>query len=188
MVRKRQGKDNGAEYAGESRQVLGKGVKAVNDLSLEIQGRRIHGPSRPFRCGKSTALRIIAGTEEVATETAESATGVVNGVAPKDRDIAIDLPELWPFTSDDRGAEPAFAAACARHEGGDRSAASAMRPAFLALSRFPRAQAGGVVGGQRQRVARPGDVRRAAGFLMDEPLSNLDAKLAWHAGVAGGAA
>src|ERR1700679_2192353 len=65
------------------------GVKAVNDLSLEIQDGEFMVLVGPSGCGKSTALRIIAGLEEISHGTIRIGDRVVNGVAPKDRDIAM---------------------------------------------------------------------------------------------------
>jgi multiple sugar transport system ATP-binding protein len=69
--------------------VYGRGVKAVNDLSLEIQDGEFMVLVGPSGCGKSTALRMIAGLEEVSHGTIRIGDRVVNGVAPKDRDIAM---------------------------------------------------------------------------------------------------
>ena len=73
----------------EVNKVFGRGVKAVNDLSLEIQDGEFMVLVGPSGCGKSTALRIIAGLEEVSHGTIRIGDRVVNGVAPKDRDIAM---------------------------------------------------------------------------------------------------
>ena len=69
--------------------VYGRGVKAVNDLSLEIQDGEFMVLVGPSGCGKSTALRMIAGLEEISHGTIRIGDRVVNGVAPKDRDIAM---------------------------------------------------------------------------------------------------
>src|SRR5580658_8100847 len=69
--------------------VFGRGVKAVNDLSLEIQDGEFMVLVGPSGCGKSTALRIIAGLEEVSHGTIRIGDRVVNGVPPQDRDIAM---------------------------------------------------------------------------------------------------
>src|SRR5690242_19125622 len=168
------------KYAGD--------VLAVNDLNLEIRDKEFLVLVGPSGCGKSTALRMIAGLEEISSGILRIGDRVVNNVPPKDRDIAMVFQSyaLYPHMSvyDNmafglrmRKTMPSGAA-----PGTSREAAIKQRVEEVAdivglrqyLNRKPRQ----LSGGQRQRVALGrAIVREPQVFLMDEPLSNLDAKL-----------
>ena len=152
-------------------------VVAVKDLSFEIKDKEFLVLVGPSGCGKSTALRMIAGLEEISDGTI-SIGNVVNNVAPKDRDIAMVFQNyaLYPHMNvfDNMG----FALKL-RHMPKDQikqrvdTVADSLGIKHL-LERKPRA----LSGGQRQRVALGrAIVREPQVFLMDEPLSNLDAKM-----------
>lgn len=173
--------------------VFGKDVKAVDNLNLTIQDGEFMVLVGPSGCGKTTALRMIAGFEEATEGELKIGERVVNDVPPKDRDIAmvfqnyalyphftvyeniafgLKLRELgsfwWQLTH--------MAEAKTRKEDIDRRVRE--QAAKLGLSDFLHRKPKELSGGQRQRVALGrAIVRKPQVFLMDEPLSNLDAKL-----------
>jgi ABC-type sugar transport system ATPase subunit len=153
-------------------------VVAVDDLTLEVPDREFLVLLGPSGCGKSTALRMIAGLDEPTAGTVHIGGQVVNGVEPKDRDIAMVFQSyaLYPHKSVRQNIEfPLLPRHVDRAER-DRLVAESAKLLGLSelLDRKPRA----LSGGQRQRVALArAIVRQASVFLMDEPLSNLDAKL-----------
>lgn len=153
-------------------------VTAVNDFSLEIADKEFVILVGPSGCGKSTTLRMIAGLEEISKGELYIGDRVVNDVAPKDRDIAMVFqnyalyPHMTVFKNMAFGLE-------LRKVPKDEikqkveGAAKILDIEHL-LNRKPKA----LSGGQRQRVALGrAMVRDPAVFLLDEPLSNLDAKL-----------
>ncbi|MCL4393573.1 MAG: ABC transporter ATP-binding protein [Chloroflexi bacterium] len=153
-------------------------VKAVNDLSLEIKDKEFLVLVGPSGCGKTTALRLLAGLEEVSAGEIKIGERVVNEVAPKDRDIAMVFQSyaLYPHMSVyDNMAFGLRLRKTAKSEIDRRvkEAADILGIDGL-LGRKPKQ----LSGGQRQRVALGrAIVREPKVFLMDEPLSNLDAKL-----------
>ena len=153
-------------------------VVAVNDLNLEINDGEFMVLVGPSGCGKTTSLRMIAGLEEISEGTLSIGDRVVNHVAPKDRDIAMVFQSyaLYPhMTVYDNMAFGLKLRKTPKDEIKRRvHEAAAMLSAENLLDRKPRE----LSGGQRQRVALGrAIVREPAVFLMDEPLSNLDAKL-----------
>ena len=158
--------------------VFGKGVKAVNGLSLEIQDGEFMVLVGPSGCGKSTALRIIAGLEEVSHGTIRIGDRVVNGVPPKDRDIAMIFQNYALYPQMTVAQNLAFGLRMRKTpkteiERRVRNAAN-----ILGLEPYLKRRPAALSGGQRQRVAMGrAIVREPQAFLMDEPLSNLDAKL-----------
>lgn len=153
-------------------------VVAVNDLSLEILDREFLVLVGPSGCGKSTSLRLLAGLEEVTEGNIYIGDRLVNDVPAKDRDIAMVFQSyaLYPHMSVfDNMAFGLKLRKTSKREIKERvgRAAQALGIADL-LDRKPKQ----LSGGQRQRVALGrAIVREPAVFLMDEPLSNLDAKL-----------
>jgi multiple sugar transport system ATP-binding protein len=151
---------------------------AVKDLSLEIGDGEFMVLVGPSGCGKTTSLRMIAGLEEISSGTLRIGDRVVNDVAPKDRDIAMVFQSyaLYPHMSVRDNL--AFGLKLrkvpkAEIERRVNEAAETIQLQKL-LDRKPKE----LSGGQRQRVALGrAIVREPAVFLMDEPLSNLDAKL-----------
>ena len=154
------------------------GFQAITDLDLEVHDREFLVLVGPSGCGKSTALRMVAGLEEISSGTLRIGDRVVNDVEPKDRDIAMVFQNyaLYPHMSvyDNIG----FALKLARTpklEADERIREAAR---ILELEEHLERKPGQLSGGQRQRVAMGrAIVRQPAAFLMDEPLSNLDAKL-----------
>jgi len=153
-------------------------VVAVNDLSLEILDKEFLVLVGPSGCGKSTSLRLLAGLEEITQGSIYIGDRLVNEVSAKDRDIAMVFQSyaLYPHMSVyDNMAFALKLRKVKKEEIKNRvqSAAEALGIAEL-LDRKPKQ----LSGGQRQRVALGrAIVREPAVFLMDEPLSNLDAKL-----------
>ena len=154
------------------------GVKAVDDFTLEIEDKEFVIFVGPSGCGKSTTLRMIAGLEEISEGILEIDGKVVNDVDPKDRDIAMVFQNyaLYPhMTVHDNMAFGLKLRKVPKEEIERRvdEAAKILGIENL-LDRKPKA----LSGGQRQRVAMGrAIVRDPKVFLMDEPLSNLDAKL-----------
>ncbi|MBO7662474.1 MAG: sn-glycerol-3-phosphate ABC transporter ATP-binding protein UgpC [Clostridia bacterium] len=153
-------------------------VTAVHDFNLEIQDKEFIVFVGPSGCGKSTTLRMIAGLEDISGGTLEIDGQVVNDLQPKDRDIAMVFQNyaLYPhMTVYDNIAFSLRLKKVPEDEVYERVTNAAQILGITEyLTRKPRA----LSGGQRQRVAiGRAMVRNAKVFLMDEPLSNLDAKL-----------
>jgi multiple sugar transport system ATP-binding protein len=154
------------------------GTRAVDGLDLEIADGEFTILVGPSGSGKSTALRMVAGLEDATGGAISIGSRVVNDVAPKDRDIAMVFQSyaLYPHMSVDDNM--GFALKMQRVERSSIRSRVEKAAARLGirelLARRPRA----LSGGQRQRVALGrAIVRSPEAFLMDEPLSNLDAKL-----------
>lgn len=154
------------------------GVTAVDDVTLDIADREFMVLLGPSGCGKSTLLRMIAGLE-APTSGMVSIGGVpVNDVEPKARDVAMVFQSyaLYPHKSVRANIE--FPLKVRKVPKAERAAAAEQAAAALGLSDLLNRKPGQLSGGQRQRVALArAIVRQPAVFCMDEPLSNLDAKL-----------
>jgi multiple sugar transport system ATP-binding protein len=154
------------------------GTEAVKQLDLEISDGEFLILVGPSGCGKSTALRMIAGLEDISDGELRIGDNVVNGKAPKDRDIAMVFQNyaLYPhMTVRENMAFPLKMAGAEQSEI-DEKVENAAR--ILDLTDHLDRKPSNLSGGQRQRVAMGrAIVREPAAFLMDEPLSNLDAKL-----------
>ena len=154
------------------------GFEAVKDFNLEIEDKEFIIFVGPSGCGKSTTLRMVAGLEEISSGTLKIGDKVMNDVEPKDRDIAMVFQNyaLYPhMTVYDNMAFGLKLRKVPKDEI-DKAVREAARILDLdkLLDRKPKA----LSGGQRQRVAMGrAIVRNPKVFLMDEPLSNLDAKL-----------
>ena len=154
------------------------GTRAVSDIDLEIKDGEFMVLVGPSGCGKTTALRMVAGLEEISEGELKIGDRVVNNVAPRNRDIAMVFQSyaLYPhLTVYDNIAFGLKLRKMDKQEI-DKRVKDAARVLDLEpfLDRKPRA----LSGGQRQRVAMGrAIVRQPQAFLMDEPLSNLDAKL-----------
>ncbi len=150
----------------------------MNDLNLEISDGEFMVLVGPSGCGKTTSLRMIAGLEEITAGTLRIGDRVVNDVAPKDRDIAMVFQSYALYPHMTVRDNLAFGLKLrkvpkAEIERRVKEAAETIQLSNL-LDRKPKE----LSGGQRQRVALGrAIVREPAVFLMDEPLSNLDAKL-----------
>ena len=158
--------------------VYGDGTKALTAFDLEVSDGEFVVFVGPSGCGKTTALRMIAGLEPITDGTVRIGEEVVNTLPPKDRDVAMVFQNyaLYPHMS--AYDNMAFALKMRGLPKGEieRRVKSAARTLGLAevLKKKPRT----LSGGQRQRVAMGrAIVREPQAFLMDEPLSNLDAKL-----------
>ncbi len=153
-------------------------VTAVDDLSLDIIDGEFMVFVGPSGCGKTTSLRMIAGLEDITAGLLRIADRVVNDVAPKDRDIAMVFQSyaLYPhMTVRDNLAFGLKLRKVPKTEIDKRVADAAQ---ILDLGKYLDRKPKELSGGQRQRVALGrAIVREPAVFLMDEPLSNLDAKL-----------
>ncbi|MDG1784375.1 MAG: sn-glycerol-3-phosphate ABC transporter ATP-binding protein UgpC [Ilumatobacter sp.] len=154
------------------------GYHAIHDLSLDIQDKEFLVLVGPSGCGKSTALRMVAGLESISGGELRIGDRVVNDVEPKDRDIAMVFQNyaLYPHMSvyDNIG----FALKLAKVPKEEIDVRVRKASAILELDANLDRKPGQLSGGQRQRVAMGrAIVRQPAAFLMDEPLSNLDAKL-----------
>ncbi|HSL57728.1 MAG TPA: sn-glycerol-3-phosphate ABC transporter ATP-binding protein UgpC [Acidimicrobiales bacterium] len=154
------------------------GFHAVHDLNIEIADKEFLVLVGPSGCGKSTALRMVAGLEEISGGTLRIGDRVVNHVPPKDRDIAMVFQNyaLYPHMSvfDNIG----FALKLKKTPKDEIERRVREAAKILELEENLDRKPGQLSGGQRQRVAMGrAIVRQPAAFLMDEPLSNLDAKL-----------
>src|SRR3954463_5821683 len=156
----------------------GPGNRVVHGISLEIKDKEFLVLVGPSGCGKSTTLRMIAGLEEISEGSVYIGDRLVNDVAPKDRDIAMVFQSyaLYPHMSVYDNLAFGLKLRRTPKKEIDRRVHDAAELLQLAdlLNRKPKQ----LSGGQRRRVARGGAiVREPKVFLMDEPLSNLDAKL-----------
>jgi multiple sugar transport system ATP-binding protein len=153
-------------------------VTAVEDFSLEIRDGEFMVLVGPSGCGKTTSLRMIAGLEEITSGTLKIGDRIVNDVAPKDRDIAMVFQSyaLYPHMS--ARDNLAFGLKLRKVDKKEIERRVAEAAAILDLGKYLDRKPKELSGGQRQRVALGrAIVREPAVFLMDEPLSNLDAKL-----------
>jgi multiple sugar transport system ATP-binding protein len=158
--------------------VFGDGFEAVKEMDLEIGDGEFMILVGPSGCGKSTALRMIAGLEDISSGEVKISGEVVNERAPKDRDVAMVFQNyaLYPHMTVRENMGFALKLAGAEKEEIDRKVEDAAKT--LDLTQHLDRRPANLSGGQRQRVAMGrAIVRDPKAFLMDEPLSNLDAKL-----------
>ncbi len=154
------------------------GARAVSDVSIHINDGEFVVLVGPSGCGKSTLLRMVAGLEEVTEGALKIGDRVVNDVSPKDRDIAMVFQNyaLYPHMSvfDNM----AFGLKLRKMGKDDIKRRVEEAAKVLEISEYLERKPKALSGGQRQRVAMGrAIVREPSAFLMDEPLSNLDAKL-----------
>jgi multiple sugar transport system ATP-binding protein len=154
------------------------GVRVVNEVDLEIASGEFLVLVGPSGCGKSTLLRMIAGLEEVTGGQITIGDRVVTNLSPRERDIAMVFQNyaLYPHLTVEKNLAYGLRM---RHTPKDQIAQRVREVAeMLGLEPFLQRKPAALSGGQRQRVAMGrAIVRKPAAFLMDEPLSNLDAKL-----------
>ena len=158
--------------------VYANGFHAIHELSLDVAEGEFLVLVGPSGCGKSTALRMIAGLEDISGGSLRIGDQVVNHVEPKDRDIAMVFQNyaLYPHMSvaDNIG----FSLKLAKTPKSEIKRRVNEAAQILELTEQLDKKPGQLSGGQRQRVAMGrAIVRQPSAFLMDEPLSNLDAKL-----------
>ncbi len=154
------------------------GTVAVEDLSLEVADGEFLILVGPSGCGKTTALRMVAGLEKISAGQVMVGDKVVNDVPPKDRDIAMVFQNyaLYPHMSVERNL--AFALRQRRMPRAEIDRRVGDVAEMLGMTELLKRRPGQLSGGQRQRVAMGRAlVREPKAFLLDEPLSNLDAKL-----------
>jgi multiple sugar transport system ATP-binding protein len=154
------------------------GVKAVDGLSLDIADGEFMVLVGPSGCGKSTALRSIAGLDEVTSGTISIGGRVVNDLPPKDRDIAMVFQNyaLYPHMTVEQNLAFGLQQRKTPKDEIRRRVSDVAK--MLGLEDYLKRKPAALSGGQRQRVAMGrAIVREPQAFLMDEPLSNLDAKL-----------
>jgi multiple sugar transport system ATP-binding protein len=154
------------------------GVKAIDDLTLEVKDGEFMVLVGPSGCGKSTALRSIAGLEEISAGTIQIGDRIVNDLPPKDRDIAMVFQNyaLYPHMTVEQNL--AFGLQLRKTPKDEIKRRVSEAAKMLGLEQYLKRKPAALSGGQRQRVAMGrAIVREPQAFLMDEPLSNLDAKL-----------
>jgi multiple sugar transport system ATP-binding protein len=158
--------------------VYADGTKAVDSLDLDVADGEFMVLVGPSGCGKTTALRMVAGLEEISGGVLRIGDRVVNHVASRDRDIAMVFQSyaLYPHLSVYENIAFGLKVKKVPKQEIDERVRNAAR--VLGLEPFLKRKPRALSGGQRQRVAMGrAIVREPAAFLMDEPLSNLDAKL-----------
>jgi multiple sugar transport system ATP-binding protein len=154
------------------------GYEAVREMDLDVKDGEFMILVGPSGCGKSTALRMIAGLEDITEGELRIGDAVVNQIAPKDRDIAMVFQNyaLYPHMTVRENMAFPLKLAGAPNEEIDSKVSEAAK--ILDLTQHLDRKPANLSGGQRQRVAMGrAIVRDPKAFLMDEPLSNLDAKL-----------
>src|ERR1700710_946140 len=165
-------------YVNASRIYSGNPIPAVNKLNLDIADGEFMVLVGPSGSGKSTALRMLAGLEEVSSGEIRINGTDVSNKPPKDRDIAMVFQNyaLYPHMS--VAENMGFALKLKGVSKEERMAKVREAAGLLDLTQYLDRKPKGLSGGQRQRVAMGrAIVRSPAVFLMDEPLSNLDAQL-----------
>jgi ABC-type sugar transport system ATPase subunit len=154
------------------------GTQAVIDLSLDVADGEFLVLVGPSGCGKTTALRMVAGLEDITDGTLRIGDRVVNDESPRNRDVAMVFQNyaLYPHMTVAENIE--FALRLRKMPKAEIRSKVEAAAAVLGLSQHLNRKPAQLSGGQRQRVAMGrAIVREPAVFLMDEPLSNLDAKL-----------
>jgi multiple sugar transport system ATP-binding protein len=166
------------QYVGASRIYPGNPVPAVNALDLDVSDGEFMVLVGPSGSGKSTALRMLAGLEDVDRGEIRISGKDVSNKPPKDRDIAMVFQNYALYPHMTVAENMGFALKLKGVNKSERDAQVLQAAKLLDLERFLDRKPKALSGGQRQRVAMGrAIVRSPAVFLMDEPLSNLDAKL-----------
>ncbi len=178
--KKRKKEETPDESAGEKAnlQITAEGVVAVQQFSLEIADKEFVVLVGPSGCGKSTTLRMIAGLEEISDGELYIDDKIVNDIAPKDRDIAMVFQSYALYPHMTVYENMAFPLKLRKMPKEDIDAKVREAAATLGITEYLNRKPKALSGGQRQRVAiGRAIVREPKVLLMDEPLSNLDAKL-----------
>ena len=151
---------------------------SVEDFNLDIQDKEFIVFVGPSGCGKSTTLRMVAGLEDITEGTFSIDGQVMNDVAPKDRDIAMVFQNYALYPHMTVYENMAFGLKLRKYDKAEIDKRVREAAEILGLTEFLERKPADLSGGQRQRVAMGrAIVRDSKIFLMDEPLSNLDAKL-----------
>ncbi|MDT2754635.1 sn-glycerol-3-phosphate ABC transporter ATP-binding protein UgpC [Enterococcus pseudoavium] len=151
---------------------------SVTDFNLEIDDKEFIVFVGPSGCGKSTTLRMVAGLEDITEGELKIGGKLMNDVAPKDRDIAMVFQNYALYPHMTVFDNMAFGLKLRKYDPADIKQRVENAAEILGLSEYLKRKPAALSGGQRQRVALGrAIVRDAKVFLMDEPLSNLDAKL-----------
>ena len=154
------------------------GFEAVRDLDLTIEDGEFMVVVGPSGCGKTTVLRMIAGLEEISSGTVSFGDVVMNDVPPKDRDVAMVFQSYALYPQMTVAQNIGFALKMKKTPKAEIDRRVSDAAAVLGLTKWLDRKPTQLSGGQRQRVAMGrAIVRQPSVFLMDEPLSNLDAKL-----------
>ena len=176
--RRKRDADEPAEPKKNQLKVTEEGVVAVDDFNLEIKDKEFVVLVGPSGCGKSTTLRMIAGLVDITRGELYIGDRLVNDVSPRDRDIAMVFQNyaLYPHMSVRQNLEYPLKLMKTPKEEMDRRVEEAAE--ILGITQYLNRKPRNLSGGQRQRVAiGRAIVREPQVLLMDEPLSNLDAKL-----------
>jgi multiple sugar transport system ATP-binding protein len=154
------------------------GTRAVSDFNLEVRDGEFVVLVGPSGCGKTTALRMVAGLEEITDGEIRIGNRVVNWLDPQQRDIAMVFQNYALYPQMTVAENIAFGLKMRKIPKSERNRRVEEIARILGLHEFLKRKPGHLSGGQRQRVAMGrAIVREPQAFLMDEPLSNLDAKL-----------
>jgi multiple sugar transport system ATP-binding protein len=154
------------------------GFEAVKSLDLHIDDGELMVVVGPSGCGKTSVLRMIAGLESVTTGTIKIGDEVVNDVSPRDRDIAMIFQSYALYPNMNVAQNIGFALRMKKFSKAEIDKRVKAAAAILGITDWLGQKPTQLSGGQRQRVAMGrAIVREPSAFLMDEPLSNLDAKL-----------
>lgn len=160
------------------KKIYDKQVAAVQDFNLDITDKEFIVLVGPSGCGKSTTLRMVAGLEEISEGELYIGDRLVNDVAPKDRDIAMVFQSYALYPHMTVYENMAFALRLKKTPKAEIDRKVHETAAILGITELLQRKPKALSGGQRQRVAiGRAIVREPQVFLMDEPLSNLDAKL-----------
>ncbi len=154
------------------------GAHAVTDLGIHVADGEFLILVGPSGCGKTTALRMIAGLEDITDGTIRIGERVVNDLTPRERDVAMVFQNYALYPHMTVAENIGFALSLQRVDKQEVHRRVAEAAEILGLGEHLQRKPAQLSGGQRQRVAMGrAIVREPAAFLMDEPLSNLDAKL-----------
>jgi multiple sugar transport system ATP-binding protein len=154
------------------------GFEAVRDFDLEVADGEFMILVGPSGCGKTTAMRMVAGLEEISSGVLRIDGQIMNDVSPRDRDIAMVFQNYALYPHMTVGENIGFALKMKHLPKSEIEKKIRDTAAILGLTEWIDRKPGQLSGGQRQRVAMGrAIVREPKAFLMDEPLSNLDAKL-----------
>ncbi len=154
------------------------GFEAVHQLNLDVAEGEFMVLVGPSGCGKTTALRMVAGLEDITAGTLEIGGKVVNDKSPKERDIAMVFQNYALYPHMTVAQNIGFALKVAKRPKAEIDEKVRNAADILGLTEWLDRKPAQLSGGQRQRVAMGrAIVRESSVFLMDEPLSNLDAKL-----------